>query len=306
MWLTLRCCSRTNAYLGLKQETLQVFYATLSLNLRKGFSMNVILSTHKPADELQPFIHSYWFGTFNTNNQKDYEQSVVPNGCIELIIHLSESHCYLGKNNAWASSPDFTVLGLYTKPYEVKFAEAVNVMGIRFYPDGVRQLFGISPAEFSATYEDGADVFGKGLTAFCKYLCEYQDRDEIIKFVNSYFRKQLATHYSEFDYTHRAMQLIRSASGSANYSEVINEVPISNRQLQREFKKQYGITMSEYLRISRISAIHEYMLSQPKYNQLPHDLNFTDQSHMIREFRNYTGVTPGQFRKKRSAFIISR
>lgn len=274
--------------------------------MRKGPCMNVILSTHKPADVLQPFIHSYWFGTFNTTNQKGYEQSVVPNGCVELIIHLSESHCHLGKNNTWVSSPDFTVLGLYTKPYEVKFAEAVDVMGIRFYPDGVRQLFGISPAVFGATYEDGAEVFGKGLTAFCNRICEGQDGDEIIEFANGYFRKQLAAHYSEFDYTHKAMKLIRSASGSVNYSEVINEVPISNRQLQREFKKQYGITMSEYLRIYRISAIHEYMLTQPICNQLPHALTFTDQSHMIREFRNYTGVTPSQFRKKRSAFIISR
>jgi AraC-like DNA-binding protein len=38
---------------------------------------------------------------------------------------------------------------------------------------------------------------------------------------------------------------------------------------------------------------------------LPYDLNFSDQSHFIREFKNYVGIAPKKFINSRKQFIVN-
>jgi AraC-like DNA-binding protein len=269
--------------------------------------MNTVFTEFLPSHTLLPYIQTYWQGNFNIKGEKDFSQSVLPNGCIELIIHITDNHCTLSKNDGdWAKSPVFTLLGLYDKPYEVQFSHNVRVFGIRFYPDGIRNIFGIPPSEFLATYEDGTDVFGHSLREFCAKIRELNTTAEQVSLANEFISGQLASHVQTYDYTHLAMKLIRKVQGMADYQELTAQVPISIRQLQREFKALYGITVRDYMRLSRMNAIHNYMLSKNQsLTQLPYDLNFSDQSHFIREFKNYVGVAPKKFINRRNQFIIN-
>ena len=269
--------------------------------------MGLQISEYRPSDELLPFVQSYWFGDFNLKSEQKFSQSVVPNGCIELIIHLSDAHCSLNKGHeSWDKSPDFTILGLYTQPYEVRFSKFVNVFGIRFYPDGIRNIFGIPPAEFLATFDDGADILGKSLHEFCDKIRSLDRAESQIKLADNFIRSQLRDHYLPYDYTHIAMNLIRKTAGISAYQQLTKQVPISGRQLQREFKKQYGITVSEYMRLSRMNATQNYILSKnASLSRISHDLQFSDQSHFIREFKNYVGLSPGKFMKNRHKFIVN-
>lgn len=274
--------------------------------------MNTVFSEFLPSHPLLPYIQTYWVGNFNIYGEKDYTQSVLPNGCIELIIHLTDEHCALSKNqDQWSVSPVFTLVGLYDKPYEVQFSRHVKVFGIRFHPDGIRNIFGIPPAEFLATYEDGTDVLGQNLRAFCSKIRELDHPEQQVHLANAFISGQLASHVQTYDYTHLAMELIRKMQGMADYQELTEQIPISVRQLQREFKALYGITVKDYMRLSRMNAIarrtiQHYMLSkQQNFTQLSYELNFTDQSHFIREFKNYTGVPPKKFVKSREQFIVN-
>ena len=66
----------------------------------------------------------------------------MPNGCIELIIHLTHDHCELVKEDTWGKSPEFTLIGLQTKPYEVRFNEQVQIFGVRFNQKGFTIFLG--------------------------------------------------------------------------------------------------------------------------------------------------------------------
>lgn len=269
--------------------------------------MNFAISEYPPAVELRPFIQAYWQGRFNIFREQQYAQTVVPNGCIELIIHLSDAHCALIKHsNLWSKSPEFTLLGLFTKPYEVQFSDTVRVFGIRFFPDGIRNIFGVTPSEFLATFENSVDVFGQGIQHFSARIRIEKSIEKRLELANTYIKKQLELNYQSHDYTHIAMRLIRKATGLTGYRNLTSQVPISDRQLQREFKHVYGITVRDYMRLARMNAIQRYMQSGKKnLTQLSYDFDFTDQSHFIREFKNYIGMPPRQFLKSNSRFIVN-
>src|SRR5690606_31609543 len=159
-----------------------------------------------------------------------------------LIIHTTADHCKLARRDSdWIRTPEFILVGLFDKPYEVRFSRKVDVFGIRFYPDGIRNIFGISPSEFFATYEDGVDVLGQRLREFCSRLREAPGSTEQVLLTDRFIQDQLSRHVKTYDYTHIAMRRIRQVHGIHDYAALMREIPISPRQLQREFKSQYGI-----------------------------------------------------------------
>jgi AraC-like DNA-binding protein len=267
---------------------------------------NVVFSEYQPAPALSPFIQTYWFGDFNVAGDADYAQSVVPNGCIELIIHLTQDCCLLNSGNGtWNQTAPFIVVGMFTKSYVVRFSSRVDVFGIRFHPDGFRNTFGISPIEFLSAYEDGVDVLGDRIREFCQQIQESHSKGHRIRLANEFLLTQLKENFLAHDYTHLAMRLIRQAAGTASYNKLVAQVPISERQLQRTFRQQYGITMMDYLRLARMNATYAYLQAGEHLTQLAGDLEFFDQSHFIREFKSHVGLAPGKFIRQRNEFIVN-
>ncbi len=269
--------------------------------------MNIAVEEYEPDYRLKDLVHSYWAGDFNVSRQSGYTQQVLPNGCIEVIIHLSDAHCSLFSSaNGWGSSPDFTLIGMYSQPYEVRFESKVNVFGIRLYPDGVRQIFGVPPVELLAAFEDGVHVGGQSFYAFCNRIKEINNIAAQLQLSNAFLLSKIDETNKKYDYTHLALRLIRESHGAVDFTTLLELIPISSRQLQRELKKAYGITLSDYMRLSRMNAIQRYMLSGSKnLTQLTYKLQFSDQSHFTREFKKYAGITPGKFVKNQEEYILN-
>lgn len=269
--------------------------------------MNIIFKGFSPQPTLAPYVQSFWIGDFNINKQDGFIQRVVPNGCVELIIHLEDDHCsLLDSKNQWSKSPDHLIIGTYQQPYDVQFSSAVKVFGIRFYPDGVKQIFGIYPSEFMNAYESGVDVFGRSFNAFFDSLRSSPDSDDRVSIANTFLEKQLRRNHQKHDYTHMAMRKIRENMGVVNHKIILNAIPLSQRQLQREFRKMYGITISDYMRLSRINAIHNYLLSgKMDLTRISYSLHFADQSHLTKEFKNFNGISPKTFSKQSDQFIVN-
>jgi AraC-like DNA-binding protein len=269
--------------------------------------MNTLMNEMKPSALLQPYVQTYWYGQFNVDNSPFHCQHVMPNGFIELILHLSSRHCFFYQRNQWSQSPVYTLIGLFTKPYTVQFDERVHAFGIRFKPEGIYNLFGIPTIEFSEDFIDIESVLDKSFSSFSARFRELQDTDAMVQAANEYLSSVLKKNSINYYYLNRAAEFIRQSGGLIGMDDLISNVYISRRQLEREFREKLGITPKQYIRIVRLNRVNELLLRSEKLSlsEITYETGFADQAHFIREFKNFSGVAPSRFIKTKEKFIVN-
>lgn len=269
--------------------------------------MNIRVNEYKPDKSLSPFIEWYWMGSFNDRASGNLSWRVVPSGYVELIIHLTDLHCDLPGFQGWSQSPNYTIIGLQTKPYVVRFSNNVRVFGIRLKPEGIYNVFGVRASEFMDVYEDMSLVMGRSFRDFCDQLTMKKNAKNMLQIANQYLIKTAKRNGNNPGYVNNAAELIRKSGGVLKMEDLTDSVFIGLRQLEREFKERIGISPKKYLRISRLIQVHRLLEANKELNltQVAYQLGYTDQAHFIRDYRSIIGEKPSGLVKEKDRFIVN-
>jgi AraC-like DNA-binding protein len=82
---------------------------------------------------------------------------------------------------------------------------------------------------------------------------------------------------------------------SVSLPELAALVEMNPFVLQRQFQRQYGISPHEYLAIHRINMAKQHIQVGTALADVAHLCGFADQSHLTRQFKRRTGLTPGNY-----------
>ena len=77
------------------------------------------------------------------------------------------------------------------------------------------------------------------------------------------------------------------------------ELGVHSVHLARQFKRTFGWTVGDYVRRLRVEFVCEQLAAGKPLAELALRAGFSDQSHLTRVFKRFTGRTPGQYRAQR-------
>jgi len=268
--------------------------------------MNFFIKEYMPCQNLSSFVEVYWEGSFNSDAAGLISTQIPPNGCIDLIFHLNDLHCDLENDNKWSQSPDYMVIGLFTKPYVVQFKNLVNVFAIRFKPEGIFNVFGVPASKLRDCYEDMTLILGKGFRDFSHWLKEEKTVIAMINRTESYLLKNLLDRKIERSYVNFAAELIRN-SKDAKIEDLSAKLFVSQRQLEREFKSKIGISPKHYQRLTRINEVFRLLNDNQEMDltSVAYHCGYFDQAHFINDFKGITGVSPSIYPKENGLFLAA-
>ena len=103
-----------------------------------------------------------------------------------------------------------------------------------------------------------------------------------------------------------AAQAIVAGEGRMQLRSLQEELRVTERSLQRLFAEHVGVSPKVYSRICKFQPAFQQLNAGnfSRLSDIAYDNGYADQSHLIREFREFTGLTPGEYLARTKAFLV--
>ena len=142
-----------------------------------------------------------------------------------------------------------------------------------------------------------ADIENPALRDLAHRVEDSENHDICIKLIENYFYKCLM--YGTPYHLPRLADVIRHINNSTqtNIRALSDIACLSEKQFSRIFSENIGTTPKDFMRIVRLQRTLSVMQHNQGigFAQLSYECGYTDQSHMIKEFKLFSGYTPKEY-----------
>lgn len=103
-----------------------------------------------------------------------------------------------------------------------------------------------------------------------------------------------------------AAQAIRKNRGLLPVEKIRQEVYLSERSFRRLFEYHVGVSPKTYSRILQFDAAFRQLneASFSKLSDIAFENGYADQSHLVRSFKEFTGLSPKEYIKSVNGFLL--
>jgi AraC-like DNA-binding protein len=211
--------------------------------------------------------------------------------------------CSSASHDILKSGSDCMYCGLLTSNKgSAVFKGHVKLLSIHFKPTGLFWLFGISPARITDSFGAAYDLLSPPVIRLHEQLQEAKNNAEIFQLANNYLQATLQAHnykqaapcllkVTEFLFSQHNKYSVRQLAYSAN---------MTLKTFERKFLEQVGVYPKLYERIRRFNTALNLKKAHPKasWTMICFLSGYYDQNHFIKEFIEFTGMSPLNFYKK--------
>lgn len=94
-----------------------------------------------------------------------------------------------------------------------------------------------------------------------------------------------------------AVKLIYQSKGAIRIKELNEKLFISQSPFEKRFRKIVGTTPKKFASIIRFHSVLESLGKSKSFTEICYENNFFDQAHFIKDFKQFTGNSPENFKR---------
>lgn len=94
-----------------------------------------------------------------------------------------------------------------------------------------------------------------------------------------------------------AVKLIYQSIGTIRIKELNEKLFISQSPFEKRFRKVVGTTAKKFASIVRFNTVLDNLNDSKSLTEICYENNFFDQAHFIKDFKQFTGDTPENFKR---------
>jgi len=247
--------------------------------LDKDFSKHVDYK-EEIIESLQDFVICFWQMQPKTTEEKVVKDLVLIDGCTELVVS------YISKTISYAA-PSMSK----TAYDETTYAER-SYIGAKLKPGVFTQLTGLPAKAVDGNYLSLEDIDENFSPEMLLGLSFEETKEFLKEYLQNLICDKIPNKFvTLFD------ELCNNPPTTAE--QLYQKYHFSPRQCQRHFMKHFGITPHMVLTILRFHfCLNLITTGKAAPNEILELIQFSDQSHFIREFKKYIGLTPYEYLQK--------
>jgi len=230
----------------------------------------------------------------DTNKNQDFVIPLFANGCPTLVFQTAVA----AKGNQTIGN--LTLYGQTIQPGELKFKEGFTFIAYFFFPHTISQLFGIAPKDITDGYVDLTLLQPAKKFDLQEQLLNASSLEESLQLIEKFILKLSMQLPQDSDRIIFAVQELKKSNGLLSLVELRSTLNMTERSFQRLFDNNIGISPNLYKRICQFQFSFQ-QVNQNKFLKLTdvaYNGGFADQSHFIRVFKEFTGLTPNEYLAK--------
>ena len=248
-----------------------------------------------PLPALAPYVRCVWM--FEAAGPGGATTRIVPDGRPELVIHCGDRFAEVARDGTTHAQPRMLFAGQVTRPLVVKALGRASVLGVRFHPAGALPFLGRPLRETTDARVGAARLLGRGATTLL-YELETMGAAARLQRVQEFVAARIDERAGERDLiVEAAVARIEANQGRVDVDALARDAAIGRRQLERRFGHAVGVGPSLLASIFRFRSVFDVIerdAARP-WTEAALAAGYYDQSHFIREFRRFVGVTPTEF-----------
>ena len=196
------------------------------------------------------------------------------------------------------------VTGQFFRSYQYYVNTPSKSFGLSFHPTALYKLLqtDISKLEnkhiplklyHKAFYDQINPIFENDITC-----------TDFVKKLKVFLSKATFTTTKDTDTVDKAIHIIRKKDGLLTINELLDDILISQKSLELQFKKIVGITPGKYIRKYRfIKLMRKFESQEIELKDLIYMYNYYDQSHFSKDFKLFMKESPTSYFKKEYPLI---
>lgn len=252
--------------------------------------------TFPPHPNLSALVKFYWTleVPFDPNNEK---QKIIPDGCIEMTFNLEDKIKRYISENEYVINPNAMIMGQRTKSYCIEPVGNVDSFAICFYPHGFATIAG-KPLDNLVDIETPiTSLFGKKQGELLEQkIVEAASTQERIAIIEIFLLDKLNENATIENLVKTTVDSLLTTNGSRSINEILKNDLSKRRQLERNFKKQIGISPKQLGKVLRLQTALKMLLNDKEsLTNIAYESEYFDQAHFIKDFKELVGTTPKDF-----------
>ena len=272
--------------------------------LQHATGPDVAIRFAQPHERLRAFIPAYW------------DIIVTGEGVVEDLLRPEWTAIRLVSSGSAEYGPS---LGAMTSREEPAFVHGVathaqwvrasegSVFSIPVFPMGWHRLLGVKASKFANVIRPLADILGGEADRLLAAVKAADSLEGRVSAADAFFLERLdASKRTSVSALIEAVSLAVADPDCATVAELAERAKLSQPQLARLCLAHFGFTPKKLIRRERFLRMLHSMQGM-SVGEWPHflDPQYTDQSHMIRDFKHFIGMAPTRYFAMERPFLAA-
>lgn len=250
----------------------------------------------QPSPRFADLVKCFWSLEYQ-NSGADEPEPVVPDGCVEIIFNLSDRFRRYHANGDIETQSASLVAGQMQSSILIGPSGNVRLFGIRFRPTGAFPFFRFGMNDLADRIEPLDSVWGGEVASIEDRLSAAVSFEGQVAVAEAALAERFVEKNRVDPWLRNAVNLISTESGIKPVGVIAKEIGISERGLERRFRQSVGLTPKMFSRIVRFQRVLKSLetAAEPDIIDTALSFGYYDQSHLINDFRQFSGTTPTAF-----------
>jgi AraC-like DNA-binding protein len=269
-------------------------------------NIDTIFNFYKPKPPLSMFVDSFWL--YEGYEAEHETELILPTGTLELVINLRQNELRFYDAERPENCSRFSgavVSGAHGRGFAPDTAEETFIIGVHFKPGGAFPFLGLPAGDLADTHVDLETLWGASAGRLRERLCEARTSAERFQLLQEALLGRLCHGVEQHYAVSAALEMFGRNQAGPTVRDAAKYLGLSQRRFIQVFKAEVGITPKLFSRIQRFQQTRTFIQQNPSPNwaALALDLGYFDQSHFIREFLEFSGLSPTDYLKRQFHFI---